>query len=95
MREVEWSAVVHTAHAQLQNTYNHALRIFLDDGGHLTRIVFHIDRISTEALPLLFDLSPSPDEAPDGILPIERLETVSGLLGQAVYDLRSKIFKLP
>jgi len=86
--EGTWSASIRTAHAHLENTYNHAIHVLLADGADPTRIAFHIDRITSEALPIVLELASESQHAEGIGLPGEWLENIAELLGNAVSDLQ-------
>lgn len=86
---VLWPAAVREAYKFLESTYNHATHVLLVDGADPTRISFHVDRITSRALPILMELTSDSDEAHiDGLhedtLPEAWLDAVATLLGQVV-----------
>jgi len=82
-----WSAEIQTAYEIVQRTYNYALRVLRADGADPTRIAFHIDALSTTALPILEALIPDLDGDDSTSLPAEWLVNVATILGCMVSNL--------
>jgi len=75
--------MVLAAHKYLRNVYDHATRVLHSDGADPTRIAFHVDRISSDALPVLLELA-SESECQGNVLPIDWLEGISTLFAEVV-----------
>lgn len=83
-----WSADIHTAHEIVKKTYDEALRVLRSDGfPDPIRVSFHIDALTSTALPILEAL-PSGAGHEDECLPDEWVVGVAGLIEQAVQNLR-------
>jgi len=85
-----WPADIHAAHEIVRKTYDHAACVLRSDGfPDPTRVAFHIDALSSKALPLLEALIPSGASHEDKCLPLEWIVGVAELLGQVIQDLQA------
>ncbi|KIM59842.1 hypothetical protein SCLCIDRAFT_9868 [Scleroderma citrinum Foug A] len=86
----QWPAEVHEAYEVIKKTYDQAVCVLRSDSSSdPTRVTFHIDALSSTALPILEALIPSSISYEDECLPIEWIVGVARLLGQAVQDLQA------
>lgn len=90
-----WSAEIQAAYENIQHTYDHAIRVLRAEGADPTRIAFHVDAISSNALPILEALTPNAsntdsdsesDEMSES-LPVKWLADVAMVLGCVVSGL--------
>ncbi|KAG1848048.1 hypothetical protein DFJ58DRAFT_796677, partial [Suillus subalutaceus] len=86
-----WSAEIQAAYENIQHTYDHAIRVLRADGAEPTRIAFHVDAISSNALPILEALTPDADNTDSDemseSLPVKWLADVAMVLGCVVSGL--------
>lgn len=87
LQEEPWSASILAAHEYIRNVYDHAANVLRSDGADPTHIAFHMDRISSDALPVLLELT-SESERQGNVLPIDWLEGISTLLAEVVASLQ-------
>jgi len=86
-RAGRWSAEIQAAYETVQRTYDYAIRVLRADGADPTRIAFHMDALSTTALPILEALVPDLDDDNSASLPVEWLVDVAAILGCTVSNL--------
>ena len=85
-----WPADIHAAHEVIRKAYDHATCVLQSDGfPDPTQVAFHINALSSNALPILEALIPSSASDEDEHLPLEWIVGVAELLGQAVQDLQA------
>lgn len=82
-----WLATVLATHKYLRNVYDHAAHVLVTDGTDPVRITFHVDRISSNALRMLLELT-SESELQANMLPIDRLQRVSLLFAEVKTGLQ-------
>ena len=85
-----WPADVHNAYEVIKRTYDQAVCVLQSDSSSdPTRVAFHVDALSSTALPILEALIPSSASHEDECLPVEWIMGVGRLLGQVVQDLQA------
>ncbi|KAG1886264.1 hypothetical protein F4604DRAFT_1917997 [Suillus subluteus] len=85
-----WSAEIQIAYENVQHMYNHAIQVLQADEADPTHIAFHVDAISSNALPILEALVPDSDINSDDMLeslPVKWLADVATILGCVVSRL--------
>lgn len=84
-----WPADICAAHEIIKRTYEQALDVLRSDGlPDPIRVSFHVDALTSTALPILEALIPGGAIHEDESLPHEWLMNAARLIGQAVRDLR-------
>lgn len=87
-----WPADIDAAHRTLKKMYDQALYVLRSDDGfpNPTRVSFHIDALTSTALPILEALVPCSSASHDGneYLPQDWVVSVAELIGKAVRDLQ-------
>ena len=83
-----WSADICATHEIIKRTYEQALDVLRSDGlPDPIRISFHVDALTSTALPILEALIPGGAIHEDESVPHEWLMDAARLIGQAVRDL--------
>jgi len=84
-----WPADICAAHEIMKRTYEQALDVLRSDGlPDPIRVSFHVDALTSTALPILEALIPIGTIHEDESLPHEWLMDAARLFGQAVRDLQ-------